>query len=163
MRTHSVSLSRIARNCSPRALITVLALGLLLVAAQDASAQCFANPTGETSVGLKNASSYYLTFYIDGVRKDGVPSGDRSVDFPVTPGEHTLRADAVVGGETVSTSRTVMITSGGVCTWTVTNPPEKAGGGRVKPQLVTGGTAIIAQKPTQPDEPEHGTKVTKDS
>ena len=54
----------------------------------------------------------------------GVPSGDRSVDFSVTPGSHLLRADAVIGGETVSASRMATIPAGYVCTWTVTDPQE---------------------------------------
>jgi hypothetical protein len=105
--------------------MTVLACGLLLAAAQTASAQCAPSPTGETAVGLKNASSYYLTFYIDGVRKDGVPPGDRSVDFVVTPGEHALRADATIDGETVSASRTGGVPAGHVCTWTVTDSTDR--------------------------------------
>ena len=97
---------------------------LLLYAFQVASAQCFPNPTWETSVGLQNSSSYFLIFYIDGVNKGGVPSGDRSLDFNVTPGEHTLKAEAIISGETVSVWRTVYIPAFHVCTWTVTDPPE---------------------------------------
>ena len=107
-------------------LLAVVAGVLLLVAVRTAAAQCVANPTGETAVGLKNASSYYLTFYIDGVRKDGVPSGDRSVDFVVTPGEHVLYAEATVKGETSTVSTTREIPRGHVCTWTVTDPPDGA-------------------------------------
>lgn len=110
---------------SSRKLILVLvSVGILFAASSAASAQCYQNPTGETAVGLQNASSYYLTFYIDGVSKGGVPAGDRSVDFVVTPGEHTLRAEAIIVGETVSAERTAIIPEGYVCTWTVTDPPS---------------------------------------
>ena len=110
---------------------TLLAIMLLLASYSVASAQCVANPTGETAVGLQNASSYYLVFYIDGVRQDSVPPGDRSVDFVVAPGRHTLRADAVVNDRTVSASRTAEIPAGYVCTWTVTDqPPERSGKAR---------------------------------
>lgn len=102
---------------------TALAIMLLLLSYTVASAQCVPNPTNETAVGLKNASSYYLTFYIDGERKEGVPPGDRSVDYVVTHGEHTLLAEAVIAGETVSASRTADIPEGYVCTWTVTDAP----------------------------------------
>ena len=127
MPPHSMLLRRAARQFSPRALINGLACALLLVAVQTASAQCVPNPTGETAVGLKNASSYYLTFYIDGVRKDAVPSGDRSVDFVVTPGEHTLRAEATINGETSSATHTGEVPKGHVCTWIITDPPDGPG------------------------------------
>jgi hypothetical protein len=102
--------------------LVMLASGLLLVGSQAVAAQCKTNPTGETAVGLKNASSYHLTFYIDGVNKGGVPPGDISTTFPVSPGQHSLRADADVDGETRSASRNVDVTKGSVCTWTVSNP-----------------------------------------
>jgi len=105
-------------------MVVVAVTVLLLLAFHNASAQCFHNPTGETSVGLRNASGHFLVFYIDGINHGGVPAGDRSVDFIVSPGGHTLRADAVVDGETVSASRTATIPAGYVCTWTVTDPPK---------------------------------------
>lgn len=98
----------------------------LLIVSSTASAQCVVNPTGETAVGLKNASSHFLTLYIDGVNRGGVPSGDRSIDFIVRPGEHLLLAQATIGGEVVSASRTANIPLGYVCTWTVTDPPKKS-------------------------------------
>ena len=111
-----------------RAVLPVLAFVLLLSASQAASAQCFLNPTGETAVGLRNASSHYLLFFLDGMRMDGVAPGDRSIFFVVAPGEHDLRAEAVIGGETVSASRTVFVPEGHVCTWKVTDPETKSGG-----------------------------------
>lgn len=105
-------------------LSSLIAALAILVSAQTVPAQCLVNPTAETAVGLKNASSYFLTFYIDGVNHGGVAPGDRSVDFIVLPGEHTLRADALINGEPVSASRTATIPAGYVCTWTVTDPPK---------------------------------------
>lgn len=87
-------------------------------------AQCVPNPTGETAIGLRNASNHFLTFYIDGYSKGGVPAGDRSIDFVVPPGQHLLLAEARVGQETISASRTVTIAKGDVCTWLVTDPPK---------------------------------------
>ena len=117
----------ISQNHAPRWLWrllfwTFLALMLLLLTYRVAAAQCIPNPTNETAVGLRNASSYYLTFYIDGVKMDGVPPGDRSVDFNVTSGQHVLLAEAVIDGEIVSVSRAVQVPIGYVCTWTVTDP-----------------------------------------
>lgn len=105
---------------------TIVAITLLLATYRVASAQCVANPTGESAVGLQNASSYYLTFYIDGIRKDGVPPGDKSVDFIVTPGGHTLRAEALINDQEVSTSRAGDIPQSYVCTWTVTDSLENS-------------------------------------
>lgn len=130
MRSQSVLSRRAARRFLPLRLTAILTGLLLLVAVQTAAAQCVLNPTGETAVGLRNASSYYLLFYIDEMRMDGVPQGDQSIYFVVAPGEHTLRAEAVIGGETVSASRTSNIPEGYVCTWTVTDPPDKARGGQ---------------------------------
>ena len=103
--------------------LMILAAGLSLIISQVVFGQCVVNPTRETTVGLKNASSHFLTFYIDGMNQGGVPSGDRSIDFIVMPGAHILRADATIGGETVSATRTTTIPAGHVCTWTVTDPP----------------------------------------
>ena len=124
MRSNYISSQHTARLLWRLIFWTILAIILLLASYNVASAQCVANPTGETAVGLQNASSYYLTFYIDGVRRDGVPPGDKSVDFMVAPGEHTLRADAVINDQTVSASRTANIPEGYVCTWTVTDSAD---------------------------------------
>jgi hypothetical protein len=107
-------------------IISFAASVILLAATATALAQCYPNPTGETAVGLKNASSHFLTFYIDGVNKGGVPAGDRSVDFMVTPGEHKFRAEAVINGEVVSANRIATVPSGHVCAWNVTNPQKAA-------------------------------------
>ena len=109
-------------------LAALMACALILSAAHAAAAQCVANPSGETAVGLRNASSHYLLFFIDGWRMDGVPPGDRSIYFIVEPGEHVLRAEAVINGETRSAIRTGEVPEGYVCMWTVTDPPDRRGG-----------------------------------
>jgi hypothetical protein len=108
--------------CTGFGLLLPVVLCALLFSAQSASAQCVRNFTGETAVGLKNASSLFLTLYIDTINKGSVPSGDRSIDFLVAPGPHTLRAEGYINGEVISTSRAVIIAPGFVCTWTVTDP-----------------------------------------
>jgi|GEM_PF-1636743 len=110
---------------SKRTLLPVLVLCALLCSAQSVPAQCVRNPTGETAVGLKNTSNLFLTLYIDTINKGGVPSGDRSVDFLVAPGTHTLRAEGYLNGEVIFASRPVIIAPGFICTWTVTDPPSK--------------------------------------
>lgn len=99
--------------------LSILVVGLL---AQPANAQCFENPTGQTTIVLKNASSHFLTLYIDGVGKGGVASNDHSADFVVSSGDHVLMAEAFIGGELVSASRLITIRPGDVCVWTVTDP-----------------------------------------
>lgn len=79
------------------------------------------SPSGETAIGLINASSYYLIFYIDGENMGGVPSGDRSAYFNVSPGRHTVRADARISGKTVSVEHTAYVPSGEIVSWTVTD------------------------------------------
>jgi hypothetical protein len=111
-------------------LTALLVVILLLAAAEVASAQCVPSPTGESAVGLQNASSYYLLFFIDEERMDGVPAGDRSIYFVVSPGEHTLRAEAVVGADTVNAYRKADVPPGYLCTWTVTDPPPANGAAR---------------------------------
>lgn len=102
----------------------LIAAFAILLSAQAAPAQCLESPSGETAVGLRNASSQFLIFYIDDLNKGGVPPGDQSVDFFVWPGEHTLRAEARIGDETLSVTRKVLVPVGYVCTWTVTDPPR---------------------------------------
>lgn len=126
MRLYSILLNSAPGRILRRVFPMVFTAALLFFISQTASAQCFPNPTGETAVGLQNASSYFLTFYIDGVSKGGVPAGDKSVDFIVTPGEHTLRAAAVISGETVWATRVADVPSRNVCTWTVTDPQAKS-------------------------------------
>lgn len=111
-------------------LLLALVLCALLFSVQSALGQCVRNPTGETAVGLKNSSSLFLTLYIDTINKGGVPSGDRSVDFLVAPGGHTLRAEGFINGEVIFASRTLIIAPGFVCTWTVTDRPSRPAQGR---------------------------------
>lgn len=126
MRFQIISIKSSARRWR-RVFELALAVGLLLGACPAPSVLWTVNASRETSVGLKNASSHLLTFYIDGVNKGGVPSGERSLDFIINPGEHILRADATIGGENVSASRLATIPAGYALTWTVTDPPLKIG------------------------------------
>lgn len=117
----SITSNRTIRRLPLSFLVAAFAI---LLWAQAAPAQCVESPTGETAIGLRNASSHFLIFYIDDVNKGGVPPGDQSVDFFVWAGEHTLRAEARVGDETLSVTRKILISFGYVCTWTVTDPPR---------------------------------------
>lgn len=96
-------------------------LFLLVLGPMQQTGRCEVSPTGETTVGLRNSSSCFLVFYIDGVNMGGVPSGDRSVDFNVSPGQHRLQALATVGTEKVWVRRTVSVSAGHVYTWEITD------------------------------------------
>jgi hypothetical protein len=130
MRTHFEMDWHAARRALAWLLAATLVLVLLAAAAEVASAQCAPSPTGESAVGLQNASSHYLLFFIDEVRMDGVPAGDRSIYFVVSPGEHSLRAEAVIGTDTANAYRKADVPAGYVCTWTVTDPAPTTGAAR---------------------------------
>lgn len=128
----------------------ILGMILLLAGARSATGQCYVNPTGESAVGMMNSSSYFLTFYIDGENKGGVPSGDKSIDFVISPGEHSLTAVAIIGGQTSSAGRTATIPAGYVCTWTVTDPPPSSAGASAsvaKEDMSIKATAAAVDKP----------------
>src|ERR1051326_2007686 len=127
MRTHFEMDWHAARRVLVWLLTAILVLVMLVAAAEVASAQCVPSPTGAAGVGLQNTSSYSLLFFIDEERMDGVPAGDRSIYFVVSPGEHSLRAEAVIGTDTVNAYRKVNIPVGYLCTWTVTDPPPTTG------------------------------------
>ena len=100
----------------------VVCLVLLVAAVAETKAQCVAHPDRETAVGVMNASNYAITVYIDGMDRGRLLPGERSVDFVISPGEHLLLAETMIGGELVSAAREVVVEPGTICTWTVTNP-----------------------------------------
>jgi hypothetical protein len=102
--------------------LMVVCLALLVTTVAETKAQCVAHPDRETAVGVMNASNYSITIYIDGMLRSRLLSGERSIDFVISPGEHLLLAETMIGGELVSASRQVVVMPGSVCTWTVTDP-----------------------------------------
>ena len=111
------ALFRIAR------LQLVVCLGIAS-AAVVASAQCVPHPSHETAISVINASSWPITFSVDGVTRATVPAADVSIDFNVGPGQHLLLAHTSVGDEKYSISRRLVIPAGSICVWTVTNPSK---------------------------------------
>ncbi len=101
--------------------VVFLAVWAAVLFLAPAFVEAAANPTRQTAVGLQNASSYFLSFSIDGVNRGGVPPGDKSIAFTVSPGQHTLRASTVIRGKPVTLTRVVTIGAGEVKTWQVTN------------------------------------------
>ncbi len=96
----------------------------LAVRAAVANAQCAPHPSQKATVSVINASSWPITFSIDGVRRATVPSADVSIDFNLSSGQHFLLAEASIDGEHLSISRRMVIPAGSMCVWTVTNPSK---------------------------------------
>ena len=101
---------------------TVVCLVLLVTAVAETKAQCVAHPDRETAMSVVNASNYPITVYIDGMDRGRLLPGELSIDFVISPGEHLLLAETMIGGELVSASRLLMVMPGSLCTWTVTDP-----------------------------------------
>jgi hypothetical protein len=95
---------------------------LLLIAPAAVKAQCVRNAPYETTINVVNASSYFVTFYIDGLMQGTLPAGERSPDLAISPGEHLLFAHAIIDDEPMMTGRIITIPPGSICTWTLTNP-----------------------------------------
>jgi len=94
------------------------------VRAAVVNAQCAPHPSRETTVSVLNASSWPITFSIDGVPRATAASAELSFDFNVSPGEHFLLAETSIDGENFSISRRLVIPAGSMCVWTVTNPSK---------------------------------------
>ncbi len=112
-----------------RALFRIARLGLvvclcLVARAAVVNAQCVSHPSRETTISVINASSWPITFSIDGVTRATVPPAEVSIDFNISPGQHFLLAETSIDGETFSISRRLVIPAGSMCMWTVTNPSK---------------------------------------
>jgi len=95
--------------------------------AQKLIAQCVENNDKRTALKFSNESRFELTFFVDD-DEDGVivPSRAVSNEITVEPGEHLLRARAIVRGESFWVWVVNEVPQGQVCTWTVTDPPRVA-------------------------------------
>ena len=115
----------------------VVCLILLVIAVAETKAQCVAHPDRETAVAVMNASNYSINVYIDGMPRGRLLPGERSIDFVISPGEHLLLAESMIGDDLVSASRHVVVMPGSVCTWTVTDPvrPRERASGSLRDGL----------------------------
>lgn len=110
-----------------------------------ALAQCRDHPAGLTAVRFVNESSYELTFFIDDDDKGTVAIGGASPEWEVYPGEHMLRAGAVIGDQALWVWVVNEVPRGQVCTWTITDPPLESSRYKTKyksifpPSLSSGG------------------------
>lgn len=86
------------------------------------SGQCVDHPDNKTALVFNNESSYDLTFYVDDDEKATVRSRTMSGELEVEPGDHFLRARAIVRGRAFWVAVVNEVTKGKVCTWTVDDP-----------------------------------------
>jgi len=93
---------------------------------QKLTAQCAEHPDKATAVRFSNESRFELTFFVD-EEEEGVVVSSRSVsdEISVKPGEHLLRARAIVIGESFWVWAVNEVPQGQICTWTVTDPPRR--------------------------------------
>lgn len=93
-------------------------------------AQCVQSQDGKTALKFSNESSYELTFFIDNDEKVTLSQKTISAEFPVEPGDHILRARAMIAGVAMWVYTGNEVPEGNVCTWTIEDPPkgeEKSG------------------------------------
>lgn len=105
------------------ALMFMVALVASGIFSPQLRAQCIDYTEGKTAVKFANESRYDLTFFIDDDEKGVVvPAGKISKEFAVDPGEHLLRARAIVRGESFWVWVENEFPKGQICTWTIDDP-----------------------------------------
>lgn len=92
---------------------------------QQVSGQCVDHPAGRTALKFSNQTSYDLTFFVDDDEKTTVLAKTSSKEWEVRPGEHQLRARAVIPDQTLWVWSVNEVLKGQICTWTIEDPqPE---------------------------------------
>ena len=84
---------------------------------QPVSGQCVDHPGKKTAIVFSNESSYALTFFIDDEEKAFVRSRAVSGELNVEPGEHLLRARAIIRGKSFWVATVNDVPKAQVCTW----------------------------------------------
>lgn len=101
------------------------------------NAQCEDHPEKKTAVRFSNESRFELTFFVDEDEQGVfVPPKSISREVSVEPGEHLLRARAVVRGEIFWVWSVNEVTQGQGCTWTIEDPPRQSRYFRSKARLI---------------------------
>ena len=108
--------------------LAVLVIFLSCFLGVTARAQCFVHPNTNTALKFSNESSFDLAFFIDENEKGVfVRSLQLSGEIETTPGDHLLRARAVVKGKEFWVWSINEVPPGHICRWTVTDPPRETG------------------------------------
>ena len=106
-----------------RVLLTAITIVLAVSVMPAVSAQCVHSSDAKSAVRFNNETRFELTFFIDDDEKGVVVAAHQeSKALGVEPGEHLLRARAVVSGEIFWIWTVNEIPPGQVCTWTITDP-----------------------------------------
>ena len=113
-------------RCPQIALACVITFLFTAELTQKLTAQCVEHHDKTTALKFSNESRFELTFFVD-EDEEGVvvPSRTVSDEISVEPGEHLLRARAIVIGESFWVWAVNEVPQGQVCTWTVTDPPRR--------------------------------------
>lgn len=106
-------------------ILPVAVICLSVVLFETTNAQCIDDPGKKTALKFSNESRFELRFFVDedevGVV---VPPKTVSREIVVEPGEHMLRARAIVRGESFWVWTVNEVPQGQICTWTVEDPPR---------------------------------------
>lgn len=118
-------------QAAKRILGSILVVMMVLVCAaslsHQISGQCVDHPAGRTALNFSNQTSYDLTFFVDDDEKVTVRAKTSSNEWEVGPGEHQLRAGAVIADQTLWVWTVNEVLKGQICTWTIEEPqPEPA-------------------------------------
>ncbi len=122
MKTHSIHAFPAAERMLRCAQAGMIALAFVACFGQTISAQCVDHPEKKTALVFNNESSYVLTFFIDDDEKTVLQSREVSVEWEVEPGDHLLRARAIVRGKSFWVAIVNEVVKGQICTWTVADP-----------------------------------------
>lgn len=111
--------------------ITLIGLAVFVLNAslfQTVSGQCVDHPDKKTALKFANESGYDLTFFVDD-DEAGVVVASKTVSMEqeVGPGEHLLRARAIIRDAGFWVWVVNDVPEGQVCTWTIEDPPSKPG------------------------------------
>ena len=110
-----------------RAVLVCAMFALSFLDVRAALGQCLPHPELRTAVLFANETSFELTFFID-ADETGIAVQPKAVspEQPVVPGEHILRARAMVNSRAIWVWVINEVPTGNVCTWTVTDPAHSS-------------------------------------
>lgn len=90
--------------------------------ATGAWAQCVSHPRGRTALRFSNQSRHELAFFIDDSDEIVLAPKATTPPLEVEPGEHMLRARAMIRGQAVWVWTVNEVPRGQICTWSVHDP-----------------------------------------
>jgi hypothetical protein len=106
------------------------AAGVLVVSANvEGLGQCSVHPEGRTALRFSNESRYELTFFVnDDMTGQVIRSGQIGPEREVPPGEHLLRARAILERQELWVVSWNEVPAGNLCVWTIEDPKQTVSG-----------------------------------